>query len=174
MNLRERLKLETRPEHEELEKTLDILSPTLTLGRLTTVRRVFFGFHQEFESKLRELHSEIARDYLAHRAKVGWFDEAFEARPFSMPWIVDEPSAVGAIYVVEGSTLGGQVITKHLLARGFDRGSIRYFEGYGEQTGAKWSSFLKSLESVPEKDGDVVLGAARQTFRALRSAFAQS
>lgn len=50
---------------------------------------------------------------------------------------------LGYFYVIEGSTLGGRVILKHLQSR-LDLGedTTRFFAGYGEETGSKWKAFM--------------------------------
>ena len=73
---------------------------------------------------------------------------------------------LGAMYVMEGSTLGGQYIARHVerlfgLAPG--KGDA-YFRGYGEQTGAMWSAFRHMLGAVPEQHTDTVIAAAKATF----------
>ena len=70
------------------------------------------------------------------------------------------------MYVVEGSTLGGQYIAKHVERRfGFRGGSGNaYFRGYGERTGSMWRSFKDDLIALPEEDTDRVIAAARAMF----------
>lgn len=89
------------------------------------------------------------------------------------PEIGSVAGAFGALYVLEGSTLGGQLISRHLrrtLGLSPERGSA-YFSGYGPQTGPRWRSFGAVLEaSVPPSDAPEVLAGARQTFEVFRAA----
>ena len=76
--------------------------------------------------------------------------------------------AFGCLYVLEGATLGGQVISRH-LARELSlspANGAAFFNGYGPETGPRWTAFLALLEAhagQPEQQASVV-EAARQTF----------
>lgn len=59
--------------------------------------------------------------------------------------------AAGALYVLEGSTLGGQIIVKHLhkaMTSGFV--NTAYFSGYQQRTGSMWKEFLQQLTALPQ------------------------
>jgi len=55
--------------------------------------------------------------------------------------------AMGMMYVIEGSTLGGRVILKNVeKTLGTDIAqATSYFSGYGERTGSSWKAFLDSF-----------------------------
>lgn len=56
--------------------------------------------------------------------------------------------ALGYAYVIEGSTLGGRVILKHVApALQLQDHGIKFFRGYGAETGLFWKSFLDSFTS---------------------------
>jgi len=71
--------------------------------------------------------------------------------------------AVGALYVLEGSTLGGQIIVKHLqkaMPRGFVNSA--YFSGYQQKTGSMWKEFLQQLTALPQstlQEQQIITGA---------------
>ena len=75
---------------------------------------------------------------------------------------------MGALYVVEGSTLGGIQLARALKAVvAADSGEGRsFFLGYGDRHGAMWRSFLKRLEDCAssEADDDAVIEGATRTF----------
>lgn len=81
---------------------------------------------------------------------------------------------LGAMYVVEGSTLGGQYIAKHVGEKFIlsDGCGNAYFRGYGDRTGSMWRSFKQELAALPEEDGDRVIAAARVMFRVFGEATA--
>lgn len=59
----------------------------------------------------------------------------------------NEAEAFGALYVMEGSTLGGNVIAKHLKRNPeFDEVDFNYFGIYGEDTGMLWQEFKTILD----------------------------
>lgn len=57
-------------------------------------------------------------------------------------------AAWGSLYVMEGSALGGQVLTRSLAEAGLrpDGGSA-YFHGWGDATGPMWREFRTLLEA---------------------------
>jgi heme oxygenase len=77
---------------------------------------------------------------------------------------MSEAFAMGILYVMEGSTLGGRFILKNVtkfpeLQSG--RGTS-YFNGYGESTGSYWKAFLEKLSEYEEnynKSDSIMEGA---------------
>lgn len=92
------------------------------------------------------------------------------APPAALPPLTTAAAAWGAVYVVEGAALGGQVITRTLAAAGLgpERGAA-YFHGWGAATGAMWQE-VRSLLDQQLADADSLAqacGAACATFDAL-------
>ena len=83
-------------------------------------------------SDLSELNCDTSIDFLFCR---------------SFPNLNTLPEVFGYLYVLEGSTLGGQIITKLLKKNVQLLPAIptRYFNAYGKQTRKYWDAFLKSL-----------------------------
>jgi heme oxygenase len=85
--------------------------------------------------------------------------------------------AFGALYVLEGATLGGRLILRHVEARlgAQIAGATRFFGGRGEAVGAMWQSFRAALDAFghtrPLLQADVVTGAER-SFQAILNWFA--
>ncbi|TPG49200.1 biliverdin-producing heme oxygenase [Roseomonas nepalensis] len=172
-SLRDLLRAGTREEHERLDAGLDLTSATLTAGRYRRVLERFHGFWAGWEPRVaaelgdealfgprRRLH--LVRDDL----------RALGARTEDLPVCPPPPirgraEAMGSLYVMEGSTLGGRVILKRLDGLGLPEGSRGYFAGHGARTGAMWTAFLERLEAEAEPDTDAVLRGARATFATL-------
>lgn len=81
-------------------------------------------------------------------------------------------SSAGGLYVLEGSTLGGQIIVKHLqkkLAPGFTKSA--YFSAYQHKTGSMWKEFLQQLTSLPKSDIEEqqIITGATKTFQIINS-----
>ena len=77
-----------------------------------------------------------------------------------------ESRILGAMYVLEGSTLGGRYIASHVgnvLGLVPGRGD-RFFRGYEERTIPMWREFQQVLLAVPEEQGDAVIEAAKGMF----------
>jgi heme oxygenase (biliverdin-IX-beta and delta-forming) len=62
------------------------------------------------------------------------------------PAIGTMAEALGALYVVEGSTLGGRKILQALRSQGLPTDSLHFLDPYGKDAGAKWRLFLRVLE----------------------------
>lgn len=86
-------------------------------------------------------------------------------------------AAWGSLYVMEGSALGGQVITRSLAQAGLrpDSGSA-YFHGWGDATGAMWREFRTLLEAQLAGPHAVAeaCDAACRTFDALSNLLEES
>ena len=93
---------------------------------------------------------------------------------FNLSFLDDASTAWGSLYVLEGSTLGGQVISKALRnAAWAPAGGLGYFNPYGRSTAAMWADFRAALEAACSiLIGERVEQGARATFRALQSGLA--
>lgn len=142
----------------------------------------FYGFHVAFEAAVWSLIRDhaflqprrkshlIARDldYLG----VGQAARAhLRVCNLSLP-LSNEAAAFGALYVVEGSTLGGTVIARHVeavLGYGRDTGCA-YFRSYGPDTGAMWRAFRERLASLSSPEHDTaIIAAATATFAVMQT-----
>ncbi|MES2784137.1 MAG: biliverdin-producing heme oxygenase [Pseudomonadota bacterium] len=90
------------------------------------------------------------------------------------------PAALfGSLYVLEGSALGGQVISRRLLQlHGLtaDRGAA-YFNGHGSDTGRMWRQFRNLLDAeLVDSQANRALASASacRTFDALTDVFTQT
>ena len=97
----------------------------------------------------------------------------------ALPQSVMESSAVtgdprsmflGRMYVMEGSTLGGQYIARHAeetLGLVSGEGNS-YFRGYGEATGERWREFRAVLHTLPESEAVTVVASVKEMFAIFR------
>ncbi|MFL9833862.1 biliverdin-producing heme oxygenase [Chryseobacterium terrae] len=78
----------------------------------------------------------------------------------------NEHEALGAMYVIEGSTLGGNVIAKQLSkTEGFDDITFNFFGCYQENTGPMWKNFKEILDNeVAEENYSKVLTGAKKLY----------
>lgn len=81
----------------------------------------------------------------------------------------NEYEALGAMYVIEGSTLGGNVIAKQLSkTKGFEEVTFHFFGFYKEKTGEMWKNFKEVLDAeVDETHYAEVLNGADTLYRHL-------
>ena len=75
---------------------------------------------------------------------------------------------LGALYVAEGSSLGGQVIQRTLLSNEnlHDIDKTLFYKGYAEQTGPMWKQFMAYLETMPVEATEIpeVVAGAQDAF----------
>ena len=171
VSIRDLLRERTRAEHDRLERGLRLTDPGLTLERYREVLSRFFGFWAGWEPRMAEELPDEA--LLAPRRRLHLLRSDLKAlglSPERLPACPAPPlrgtgEAMGSLYVMEGSTLGGRVILKALEGRGVPAGARAYLAGHGDATGAMWRSFLSRLEAEP--DAAAVLRGAKATFATL-------
>lgn len=173
-----RLKYETAPLHAELDA---MVAPLLSeRARYRSLLASLRDAYAAIERELARHAVQLARaGYdLAQRTKLRWLDDDLttlngpEPRAIRTSYtLANSSAALGAVYVVEGATLGGQVIARQVipaLALSSERG-CRFFTGYGPETGERWRETRDAIEThlasrdVPEAANGTI-AAARMTF----------
>ncbi|SMD16651.1 biliverdin-producing heme oxygenase [Pedobacter nyackensis] len=81
------------------------------------------------------------------------------------PEITNAIQALGALYVMEGSIMGGPIIVKMLEKSGVTNG-VSFFSGYGEATGQMWGKFVAVLNASAnsEAEEELAIKSANDTF----------
>ena len=176
-----RLRTATAADHEQVERTLDLMDPGLDRPRLIRSLTVLHGFWRSAESGLsdwaaREPVDAASVDWSRRRRADLYADDlrALGAPPAAagpaLPRLAGTDEALGRLYVLEGATLGGTFIDRHLAALPALAGvRLRAFSPYGGQTGAMWRSYRRAARARVEAGGDAdrMVAAARATFAAL-------
>lgn len=172
------LRAETRPYHDAVEQ--NPFNQALTAGTVTAADTARFltgmyGFVQPYEAQLRAHAAEFGPAWeleRRYRAPLILEDLArlghATVPPLcpTLPPLDTRPQLLGAMYVMEGSTLGGQVIARMLAKAGIE--ARAYFSGYGDQTGPLWKSFCQQLdEATTTADTETTLASAIHTFQTL-------
>lgn len=67
-------------------------------------------------------------------------------QPNAFPAPANKAEALGMLYVLEGSTLGGRFILQRLSELGADVSDLAFLDPYGGRTGERWRGFLGILE----------------------------
>ncbi len=168
----------TRDRHQHLEAALQVAS---CLADRVAYRRLlggFLGLHETLEARLaecRDLEKETGYR-MGERSKVaalrrdlkalGMTDAEIDALPrFAARPIGSCAAALGVAYVLEGSTLGGQSITR-MIGEKSPGLPAEFFNVYGGQTRERWRSFLECVAALPLTEDNLraATEAARQTF----------
>lgn len=178
LSARELLKIETAKNHQEIETKMSFMKPDLSFAEYTDQLKRFYGFYAGFESQVStNLEISALIDWGA-RKKVQLIEQDLAALDFLQTeklstWqplqsVNSNAEILGALYVIEGSTLGGQFIflnLKKTLNLSAERGAS-FFAGYGSKTGQMWRSFVEVLDShvLSKEDKLVALKSAQNTF----------
>ncbi|WP_156389151.1 biliverdin-producing heme oxygenase [Brevundimonas sp. Root1423] len=56
--------------------------------------------------------------------------------------------ALGWLYVVEGSMLGGRVMQKAMIRDGIDQQGLGFLDPWGDETGSRWRALISAMESA--------------------------
>ncbi len=163
-----RLRAETRAAHEALEADLDIFRHLASDPGRRRLTRLFHGLHAGAEAVLAPWLAAVpGLDYERRRRgpvldrDLAHFGEPAPA-PCPMPKPASRAEALGLLYVLEGSTLGGQVIRKRLQRQGQTLDGVSFLDPYGAETGPRWKSFLEVLgRECPSERPETARAAAR-------------
>jgi len=182
--LREALREHTRIQHARLEERLAIERRVRDRDAYVDLLKRFHGFYVPVEARLAaftpafrehgiDLTERFKATNLLRDLKVFGEYVSEPADPDLLPDLSTFPHAVGCLYVLEGSTLGGQVILRHVRQslRIDEHNGAAFFSGYGPRTGAMWQAFLKFLGALPFEPAETAqaIAAARETFESLET-----
>jgi len=181
MSLHEQLRRATAAHHGTLDRGLHyVLGEELSLERYGRLLAALYGFYVPLEASLSALQAGAAAPAvpLARRTALLERDlRALGAEPAQVP-ICDRPPCLtsvdhlaGAVYVVEGACLGGQVIARAVsrqLGVRREHGAA-FFSGDGAGTAARWKAVLAWLDARERaaRAGHEITEGACRTFAAL-------
>jgi heme oxygenase (biliverdin-IX-beta and delta-forming) len=179
-----RLRRETSVLHAEVEEVVPILNASVGVADYLEFLIGLWHWHRPIELRLRHVadlkHAlpDLNRRYKAHLLELdlralGHEVPAPAVLP-ELPALATLAGALGGLYVVEGSTLGGRHIHRHLMAKIPDsiRAASRFLTCYGPETGRMWTAFECHAERAAQRlDQDEIVAAARATFIAARDCF---
>jgi heme oxygenase len=173
------LRVRTALLHRQIEALLELPGAIRTpddyvrwlgrfLGFYAPLEHLFEGF-QEWDSLGIRLSARGQSSCLANDLAALGADPAGVtlAAPAQLPDLPNFAHALGALYVMEGATLGGRLILRDLAMRLGESiaDATCFFGGRGERVGPMWQSFRETLDNFgsenPQLSPDVVAGAER-------------
>lgn len=168
-----RLRQATAQAHQALEdhvNAVDTLSSTT--DRRAMVAR-YYQMHASADSALESWLEKAPDLDQAARRRTPLLEKDMAALGLNLPPHATLPrvsvtslaEALGFLYVLEGSSLGGRVITKGLISRGASLAGLSFLDPYGRDIGERWRSFILVLEREGGRDADGVVRGALAGFR---------
>lgn len=178
LSLLEQLKRDTKPSHQQLESNLNISQRLQTKESYRSLLELFYGVYAAYGLQLQDLTPSLAP----------WLPNLPQRLPFRLQNLKQDlalagqvqpgalrlaaltpnpglPEFFGAMYVLEGSTLGGQVLARLILQNLnlTPENGAAFFAAYGQDTLAMWKAFCQALESYgaqhPQQRSAIIAGA---------------
>ncbi|MBC6698697.1 biliverdin-producing heme oxygenase [Hymenobacter puniceus] len=173
-----RLRTETRPYHDAVERNpfnQALAAGTVTAAETAQFLAGLYGVLALHEAHLQQHADEFAAAWeLPQRRRAHLILADLPALGYTgtpplcpaMPPLTTKPALLGALYVLEGSTLGGQIIARQLSNAGIP--DSQYFQGYGALTGLRWKTFCQLLaESTTEENEQEIIDSSILVFTTL-------
>jgi heme oxygenase len=171
------LRMSTAVQHKALEARLPLTHPDLDRTTYQRIIQAYYGFHVPLQRLIAGFSGTEGADperqklpaLLKDLHALGLSDADIQRLPLctDLPALSSHAQLLGIMYVMEGATLGGQVLRRiiaHRLGIGADNGG-EFLDVYGRETGRLWKSFLKSLADADHPDyNQETVDAACATF----------
>ena len=179
MTVAEILKKETDTEHQRLEKEMyvqEIFNGRLSFSQYCELIEINYivsssiepEIHRALPAHLQNELNIVARNKISALEKdrnlLGFYNAI--ANKADQQQYENIAEALGAMYVMEGATLGGNVIAKQLRKIDALKDQPFYFYTiYGQQLRANWMSFIEILNrEVSQEDLPACIDSAKKTF----------
>lgn len=171
----ETLKNATSGLHQEIETVNPIMKAGFTLAFYCLYLRMLGSYYSDVEKDMMEFAGSNGSPVeIKSRLKSPLIQMDLGALPCadSSPFeskiyrhrIGSLGDLIGTLYVLEGSTLGGQIIYRSLRSRlPLTEDQLHFFRGYGDRTGEMWRSLRDSVDAL-EFDHEDAVRSARNVF----------
>ncbi len=183
--LRERLRAATKTAHHRIDHhplLAPLLSPQLSQEHYLRILHTLFWFHDPLQATLEvaSVRYQSSESFLPSDRRTWLLQDLdfFNVEPivedhplthWRSPALSANAELIGALYVVEGSTHGGQVIARQ-LQENFGYGAVsgaRLFNGHGVNTMTRWNNFWRYADLCPEQEWPLAEAKAVEIFDAL-------
>ncbi len=150
-----------------MERRVDLDSRLVSPDRYANLLARLYGFYEPFEAELDRAVTRWGLPVNVERRRkapllvrdlgaLGLAPAAVNDLPrcSRIPRPTSPGAALGCLYVVEGATLGGRLIARHVEHRlGFGpRNGAAFFHGYGLDAGPRWRTFCSVLAAESRSD----------------------
>ena len=171
----------TKVAHQELEKKVILkLKAVRSDEDYADMLKHFFAYFRAVEQAIAPyINSELLPDH-ADRRNSEYLKRDIEELGLKVdelptvrvPKVENTLQALGAMYVMEGSVMGGPIIVQMLAKYGVVKG-MSFFSGYGEATGAMWGKFVSVMNAQASNSAEeaLAINAANETFSRFSEVF---
>lgn len=172
------LKSATRPEHDSIEKRLNLMDSHMDLDQYRFLLERFYGVYARLVPELTQFEIDTTPEVTrleSLKRDLAFLNSSLseiEIPPPShfSPQNLEE--ALGMLYVLRGSSLGALVLSNHFQrtlkvskGKGLD-----FFTGDAEETMPRWKKFKDNLEKISQQlDQDSIIVSAKRTFSLLEN-----
>lgn len=125
-----------------------------------------YGYFKPIEQQLDHFSVTLTNDYDQRRKANKMLNDiqllqspVVQDFAANIPVINNPSEAMGCLYVLEGSVLGGTIIKDRIKSQCqhiIPEQSFSFFSGYGQQTGAMWQSFITQFNSFFKSDEQLI------------------
>ena len=176
--LHQQLREYTAHAHAALERELvNHIRAISSKNDYIALLNLLYGYYAALE---RQLEPHLSSPEFEGRRKAQWIlrdIRSLSAKPVldvctDVPPIPSYPAAVGAMYVIEGSTLGGQIIAGMIRKQlGMETSEgLSFFLSYGDRTKEMWNKFKLHLEEeFTSAEREELISTAEQTFKKFKN-----
>jgi heme oxygenase (biliverdin-IX-beta and delta-forming) len=187
----QQLRSKTAHSHQLIEQnsvSQSLMSQGVTMTQYVQYLKSMYGFVYGFEKQVFPFlkHNELLQIEDRRKVHLIQADLALLNHTAAQPYVIDElfsthyqtvAAALGGMYVLEGSTLGGQIINRHLSKVLGDSvaGKTTYLTAYAGQTGSMWKVFLQLLCEAGATTAieDEIIDSAVNTFSLLNTCLSE-
>lgn len=170
------LRQQTQSAHRELDhQVYPYIQRVRSNAEYARLLKAFYGYFQPLYERYDVFLSDRLVEGYSQRRRPEWIlddlrslgEPAGHIPLCAMTPVIDNPAhSFGSYYVLEGSTMGGSIISKKLSENlGSDKG-LRFFSSYNGECETMWNNFLNSMEVNEEnqKNSSGLIDSAKETF----------
>ena len=168
------LRAATAAAHEDLERSFAVAARTATSVGRGLLARDYYLFHAQADRALAPWLMSVPDLQYAERRRTPLLKTSLRRLGVSVPSLEAAPrfpaldgraEALGFLYVIEGSALGGRTILRRLARTGIDLSGLDFLDPYGPHTVKCWGSFARVIErevgSAEARLGEACRGATK-------------